>query len=173
MKCIIALIFALSTFSVHAQLYKCKVNAKTSYQEAPCKSGRAEFELKEDISEKQHKAAVIKLEKELSVNTEKKQIAKELADKERLIRAQEQQAEANHENAIQSEWQTDAIDELKNKRYYRAPSVNHPGYINIPQQNQMRPPQNNVNKLQGKNVIKSPDGKPIVKKNITYQTDRI
>jgi hypothetical protein len=185
MKFIVILIIVLFTSSVHAELFKCEVSGATSYQEKPCKSGGSEFELKEDISKEQQNAAVSKLEKEISDTKEIKRIAKEEADKERLIQTQEEQVKASYENAIQSERQanaleSEALDRNRNNRVYQTPYLNnfdhrilpHNKQINPALQNQTKsalqnhitPPHQNQTSLPRKNVIKLPDEKSIIQK---------
>lgn len=109
MRIIRALIIVFFTSSVYAEIYKCKVNDKISYQGFPCLTDGGEFIIKKDISVEQQKAAVLKLNEELAVIRERKKSAQEAVEKERLIRAEETNADANYKRANQTERQVKAL----------------------------------------------------------------
>jgi hypothetical protein len=134
MQIITLLITALFISPVHAKIFKCEINGKISFQQTPCQpeASRREFTLKKDISIERQQQAAQKLEDELAEIADKKKQAKEIEDKERLIRANEnnawatyQNALANKEQAIQAKKQTEALKEhnnqLLNPYPYKAP----------------------------------------------------
>lgn len=71
MKIIVTFLIMLAAPSSYAELYKCKINGKTAYQEKPCQGAGTEFELKRDISPEQQQAAKERLEAELAEREEK------------------------------------------------------------------------------------------------------
>lgn len=87
------------------------VEGQVSYQDTPCQQGGSEFKKKKDISDEQQKAAAARLHADLAVSAENKRIAQEYTDKERLIQAEEDNAYANYQTAIQTERQADALEE--------------------------------------------------------------
>jgi len=115
MKIISALIFLFFFTPASAQIYKCIVNGNTTYQQTQCKQAGNEFTPKTDISIEQQQSAVDKLDAELKTISEQEKIQKSLDDKERLIRAKEENAKANRAQAEETARQTEAIKE-SNKR---------------------------------------------------------
>ena len=111
MKIIPTLILILATSPVCAKIYECEENGLKSYQQFPCKQGGKEFTPRKDISPEEQKAAVEKLDKDLANIAEQKKIKKEADDKERLIRAQEEKADAAYQNA-----QANKAQVLQNER---------------------------------------------------------
>ena len=111
MKIITTLILSLAIAPVYAEIYKCEENGITSYQQFPCKNAGEQFTPLKDISEEEGKAAVEKLDKHLAIQAEQKKIKKETDDKERLIRAQEEKADAAYQNA-----QANKAQVLQNER---------------------------------------------------------
>jgi len=99
MKIIPTLILILAISPAYAEIFKCEVNGSTTYQQFPCKQSGEEFIPAKDISKQEQKAAVEKLDKDLAIQAEKELLKKEEKDKERLIRAQEEQADAAYRNA--------------------------------------------------------------------------
>ncbi len=120
---IISLIFILTISPAHAKIYKCIDNGQTSYQQTQCKQPGTKFSLEDDISIEQQQAALKKLNADLEAIAEKKKLQKEEDDKERLLRAQEDNAKANKAQAEETAQQTDAI-ENSNKR-----QINQPYYL--------------------------------------------
>ncbi|NOQ13854.1 MAG: hypothetical protein GQ583_05140 [Methyloprofundus sp.] len=122
MKIINLLIFIFSISPAYAEIYKCIENGNTSYQQTQCKQTGTEFIPAKDISTKQQEAAVEKLSTDLEANAEKKKIQKEADDKERLLRAQENNADASYENAkairAQAEATARQTDALENNNNY-------------------------------------------------------
>ena len=111
MKFITSLIFILSISPAYAEIYKCIENGNISYQQTQCKQKGAEFILEQDISIEQQEGAVKKLTADLEAIAEKKNIQKEAADKERLLRAQEDNVDANYANARANREQAKKIEE--------------------------------------------------------------
>jgi len=98
MKTLLVLL-ALSISVAQAKTYRCKNNSKTSFQDTPCVTAGAEFDLGEDISVEKQKAAQSKLNREMNAFNQKKQVRHEAWQKERAIRAQEDKADAGYANA--------------------------------------------------------------------------
>ena len=125
MKIISTLILLLAITPVRATIYECEENGIKSYQQFPCKQGGKEFTPPKDISPEEQKAAVKKLDKEIAVMAEQKKIKKEADDKERLIRAQEEKADAAYQNARANEAQVlqneRRSEEIGNLRPYNYP----------------------------------------------------
>lgn len=128
MKISVTLIFLLFLTPAYAEIYKCRKNGSTSYQQTQCKQTGTEFALKKDISIEQQEAAEKKLTADLELIAEKKKLQKEADDKERLIRAQEENAKATYENAKASKAQaeetarqTKAIENRNNTPTYYSP----------------------------------------------------
>ena len=131
MKIITTLILSLAISPVYAEIYKCQENGNTSYQQFPCKKAGEEFKPLKDISEDEQKAAVKQLDKDLAIQAEQKKIKKEADDKERLIRAQEEKADAAYQNAqankaqvLQNERNSQEIGYGYRRPYYPAGPVN-------------------------------------------------
>ncbi|BCG64176.1 MAG: hypothetical protein methR_P1944 [Methyloprofundus sp.] len=133
MRIITLLMTTLAISPAHAKIFKCEIDGKTSFQQTPCQAqaNSSEFLLKKDISIDRQQQAMRKLNDDLSEIANKKKLAKEIADKERAIRANEnnaratyQNAQANKEQAIQAAKQTKALRErnslLLNPYPYRA-----------------------------------------------------
>lgn len=99
MKIITTIILVLAISPVYAEIYKCEENGSISYQQFPCKHTGGEFKPLKDISEAEQKSAVEKLNKEIAIQAEQKQLEKEADDKERMIRAEEEKADAAYQNA--------------------------------------------------------------------------
>ena len=72
MKIIATLSILLAASSANAELYKCKINGKTTYQEKPCPGTGSEFKLRRDITPDQQKAAREKLKTELTQRAEQR-----------------------------------------------------------------------------------------------------
>ena len=125
MKIISTLILLLAITPVRATIYECEENGIKSYQQFPCKQGGKEFTPPKDISPEEQKAAVKKLDKDIAVMAEQKKIKKEADDKERLIRAQEEKADAAYQNARANEAQVlqneRRSEEIGNLRPYNYP----------------------------------------------------
>ncbi|WP_428354706.1 hypothetical protein [Methyloprofundus sp.] len=120
MKIIARLILVLAISPVHAAIYECEENGIKSYQQFPCKQGGKEFIPPKDISQEEQKAAVEKLDKDLAIQAAKRQQQKEANDKERLIQAQEEKADAaylnaraNEDRALQYERNSEEIRSLR------------------------------------------------------------
>jgi hypothetical protein len=111
MKVIIVFIILFSISPVHAKMYKCIVEGQVSYQDTECQQGGGEFKKKKDISGEQQQAAAARLNTDLATSAENRRLAKEYADKERLIQAEEDNAYANYQTARQTERQADALEE--------------------------------------------------------------
>ncbi len=123
MRIITFLITALAISPAHAKIFKCEIDGKTSFQQTPCQAATSssEFVLKKDISINRQQQAMQKLEDDLVEITERKKLAQETADKERLIKAEEnkaratyQNAQANREQAYQTARQARAIEKRNN-----------------------------------------------------------
>jgi len=125
MKFITPLIFILSISPAYAEIYKCIQNGHISYQQTQCSQKGAKFILEQDISIEQQEAAANKLAADLEAITEKKKIQKEAYNKERLLRAQEDNVNANYENARANREQAKKIAEqtevIKSNRPYYSP----------------------------------------------------
>ena len=91
MRIITLLVATLAISPAHAKIFKCETNGKTSFQQTPCKAqeNSREFVLKKDISIERQQQAAQKLEDELAEIADKKKLAKEITDKERVIKANE------------------------------------------------------------------------------------
>ncbi len=120
----IILIFFLLISPAYAEMYKCTENGQISYQDKPCKTSGTEFTPSKDISAEQQQSAANKLESDLSIRNEQKRVAKEAADKERMLRVQENKASAAYrsahaaeEQARQTARQAEALE--KQNDYYR------------------------------------------------------
>ena len=111
MKVIIVFFIVFSISPVYAKMYKCLVAGEVSYQDTECQQGGSEFKKKKDISVEQQQAAAARLNADLATATENRRLAQEYVDKERLIRAEEDNAYANYQTARQSERQADALEE--------------------------------------------------------------
>ena len=120
MKIITTLILVLAISPVYAKIYQCEVNGIKSYQQFPCKRGGKEYTLPKDISPEEQKAAVRKLDKEIAAQAEAKQLQKEADDKERLIQAQEENADAAYQNARANKAQV-LLDEQRSQDINRRP----------------------------------------------------
>ncbi len=124
MKISKGLIIFLFISPVYAKIYKCTKNGQISYQDKPCKTSGSEFTSSKDISAEQQQSAVEKLKSDLAIRNEEKRLAKEAKDKERMIQAQEAQAnavqrnaQATEEQAKQTARQAEALE--KRNDYYR------------------------------------------------------
>ncbi|OQK17512.1 hypothetical protein AU255_06465 [Methyloprofundus sedimenti] len=133
MKIISTLILILAISPVYAEIYKCEENGIISYQQFPCKEGGTEFIPPKDISPEQQKAAIEKLDREIAIQAEQKQQQQEADDKERLIRAQEEKADAAAQNArantaqvLQNARQTEQIRNQNQRPYFPIAPVNPP-----------------------------------------------
>ena len=102
------IVFAISP--AYAKMYKCLVGGQVSYQDTPCQQGGSEFKKRRDISDEQQQEAAARLNTDLANSAENKRIAQEYVDKERLIRAEEDNAYANYQTARQTERQADALE---------------------------------------------------------------
>ena len=137
MKIIISLIFILSISPAYAEIYKCIENGKTSYQQTQCKNKGSEFIPSPDIGIEQQEAAVKKLDADLQAIAEKKNLQKEQGDKDRLIRAGEDNARANRLQAVESVRQTDALENSNNRIV--SPSYPYRPILNpLPSQQKLR-----------------------------------
>jgi len=124
MKISIILIFFLLISPAYAEMYKCTENGHISYQDKPCKTSGTEFTPSKDISAEQQQSAANKLESDLDIRNEQKRLAKEARDKERVIQAQEdaanaayKKAQAIEEQARQTARQAEALE--KSNDYYQ------------------------------------------------------
>ncbi len=120
----IILIFFLLISPTYAEMYKCTENGQISYQDKPCKTSGTEFTPSKDISAEQQQSAANKLESDLAIRNEQKRLAKEARDKERVIQAQEdaanaayKKAQAIEEQAKQTARQAEALE--KSNDYYQ------------------------------------------------------
>jgi len=120
----IILIFFLLISPAYAEMYKCTENGQISYQDKPCKTSGTEFTPSKDISAEQQQSAANKLESDLAIRNEQKRLAKEARDKERVIQAQEdaanaayKKAQAIEEQARQTARQAEALE--KSNDYYQ------------------------------------------------------
>jgi len=95
------MIIMLMLFSapVLSDVYKCKVANKKVYQQTPCRESGAKVDLGTDISIEKQRASAAELKQDMRAYNHKKQVKKEQWDKERLIRAEEDKADAAHRNA--------------------------------------------------------------------------
>ena len=93
------ILFALSISVAQAETYRCKNNGKTSFQDTPCETAGAKFDLGSDISIEKQNAAQSQLNREMNAHNQKKQARYEAWQKERAIRAQEDKADAGYANA--------------------------------------------------------------------------
>jgi flagellar biosynthesis GTPase FlhF len=105
MKISIILIFFLLISPAYAEMYKCTKNGHISYQDKPCKTNGIEFTPSKDISPEQQQSAEKKLKSDLAIHNEQKRAAKEAEDKERMLRAQENKANAAYRSALAAEEQ--------------------------------------------------------------------
>ncbi len=105
MRISITLIFFLLISPAYAEMYKCSENGQISYQDKPCETNGIEFTPRKDISVEQQQSAAEKLESDLAIHNEQKRVAKEAQDKERMLRAQEDEANAAYRNARATEEQ--------------------------------------------------------------------
>ncbi|GAW85534.1 hypothetical protein bplSymb_SCF00804P022 [Bathymodiolus platifrons methanotrophic gill symbiont] len=125
MKIFTTLILSLAIAPVYAEIYKCEENGNTSYQQFPCKKSGEKFIPEKDISETEQNAAVEKLNKDIAIQAEQKKIKKAADDKERLIRAQEENADAAYQNARASKAQAlqnaQQAEQIGNQRPYYYP----------------------------------------------------
>ena len=138
MKIIISLIFILSISPAYAEIYKCIENGNISYQQTQCKNKGAEFMPSPDISIEQQEAAVKKLDADLQVIGEEKKLQKEQDDKDRLIRAGEDNARANRLQATEAARQTKALEKSNNRIV--SPSYPYRPILNpLPSQQKLRP----------------------------------
>lgn len=125
MKFIFVFFTILLCSSASADMYKCDIDGKTSYQDEPCeKRGGTghKFNKLYEISKEQQKQAKAKLDLEEALIAEQEQLEKEAYDKERLIRAEEDKAIAAQEYAEQARRQTEALEE-RNDIESRKPKV--------------------------------------------------
>jgi len=120
----IILIFFLLISPAYAEMYKCTENGQISYQDKPCKTSGTEFTPSKDISAEQQQSAANKLESDLAIRNEQKRLAKKARDKERVIQAQEdaanaayKKAQAIEEQARQTARQAEALE--KSNDYYQ------------------------------------------------------
>lgn len=125
MKFITSLIFILSISPAYAEIYKCMQNGHISYQQTQCSEKGAKFILQQDISIEQQEAAANRLATDLKAIAEKKKIQQEERNKERLLRAQEDNVNANYANARANREQAQKIAEqtevIKRNRPYYSP----------------------------------------------------
>jgi len=138
MKIIPILILVLAISPVYAEIYKCEVNGIISYQQSPCKQGGTEFTPPKDISPEQQQAAIEKLNSEIAIQAEQKQQQQEADDRERLIRAQEEEANAAAQNArantvqvLQNARQAEQIGNQNRRPYFPIAPVNPPNNFPI------------------------------------------
>jgi len=96
---IIFILLALFISIAQAQTYHCKYKGKTTFQDTPCETGGTKFDYGKDISVEKQKAAQSQLKQEMNSFNKKKQVKHEAWQKERVIRAQEDAADAGYENA--------------------------------------------------------------------------
>lgn len=130
MKILSTIIFILAISPAYAEIFKCEENGNTIYQQSPCKQSGEVFVPRTDISLQEQKAALEKLEKEVALQAEKKQQEKQAADKERMLRAQEEQADAAYRNANANRARVLQERELENRN---VPLRTQPLYIpNLP-----------------------------------------
>ncbi|MCF7969988.1 MAG: hypothetical protein K9L22_02345 [Methylococcaceae bacterium] len=113
---------------VYAEMYKCTENGQISYQDKQCKINGSAFIPSKDISTEQQQSAREKLKSDLAIRNEEKKQAKEAQDKERLIQAQEDKANAAYRNARASEEQAkqsarqaDALEKSNTSNHYTRP----------------------------------------------------
>lgn len=109
MKIIITLVVTFFLTPVHAKIFKCINSGNTTYQQTECKRKGTEFTPVKDITTKQQTSAVKKLTSDIETGNEKKKLQKEVDDKERLLRAQEDNANAALENAMANRAQAEEI----------------------------------------------------------------
>lgn len=128
MKIILTFILVLANAPAYAEIFKCEENGLTSYQQLPCKHSGKEFIPAKDISTEEQKAAVEKLNKEIAVQAEQKLQKQEADDKERVIRAQEEQANASYRNANASRAQVIQNADMESRdRLLRERPIYYPG----------------------------------------------
>ena len=109
---IFVLLVTFISNTAFANMYKCKSNGKTTYQEKPCKNTRhAEFSLKNDISKAKQQQAALNHQKLLVKRKEAQQLAQENENRERLIRAEELKAYAAEDAAFESRRQANALED--------------------------------------------------------------
>ncbi len=110
MKIIKVLIFALFISPAYAEMFKCKINGKISYQDTACQAHGSIFKKKFDVSVDQQKAVVATLNDQVNARREIKLQAEITAQRERSIRAKEENAFATNQNTKQLKRQTTAFE---------------------------------------------------------------
>jgi len=102
------LLLLLPTYA-HAKVYKCEINGKTTYQQKQCADtdSAKEVKLRKGISIDQQIHAVNKLNQRLVQETQRLRLKKQRLDKERMIRAAENQANATYQNALSNRLQAE------------------------------------------------------------------
>ncbi|MCF7971321.1 MAG: DUF4124 domain-containing protein [Methylococcaceae bacterium] len=84
---------------VHAKVYKCQLDGKILYQQKPCVTNSEEIVIDASPSEEEQAAARARLDN-YQINKENQaRLDQERDDKERLIRAEENKADAAYKNA--------------------------------------------------------------------------
>jgi len=83
----------------YAQVFKCDVNGKKIYQQKPCASSGEEMAINAPPSEAEQAAARDRLTNYQADKAEQERLDQELWDKERMIRAEEDKADAAYHNA--------------------------------------------------------------------------
>ncbi|NOQ64094.1 MAG: DUF4124 domain-containing protein [Methyloprofundus sp.] len=125
MKITRLLLFILPLSPAYAEIYKCDDNGQTTYQQVQCQNTGEEFIPPKDISLEQQEAAVKKRNADLEADEAQKQQQREADDKERAIRAQEDNADASFDNArsnraiaAETARQTEALENRNNSNPY-------------------------------------------------------
>jgi len=122
-------LLALSISVAQAQSYRCQNNGKTTFQDTPCQTGGSKFDYGEDISVEKQKAAQSQLKQEMHSFNKKKQEKHEAWQKERVIRAQEDAADAGYDNAragrAQAYQQKRTADAIRNKNSTKASKIRY------------------------------------------------
>jgi len=124
MKVILVFFIVFSISPVYAKMYKCIDEGQVSYQDTECIHEGSEFKKKKDISVAQQETAAAKLNSDLAISAESRRVAKENQDKERLIRAKEDNAYATYQRARQVERQADALEERNSLEQERLDNSN-------------------------------------------------
>jgi len=123
MKLVLFVVMTFISMSSYAEIYKCNVNGKYSFQSTACDNGVV-FKLKKELSKKDQQKAAILLERDLDARARRIELNNDKRDKERLIRASEVEANATVEQARQQAISTEQQRkiELRKKPVFISPN---------------------------------------------------
>jgi len=123
MKLVLFVVMTFISMSSYAEIYKCNVNGKYSFQSTACDNGVV-FKLKKELSKKDQQKAAILLERDLGARARRIELNNDKRDKERLIRASEVEANATVEQARQQAISTEQQRkiELRKKPVFISPN---------------------------------------------------